>query len=417
MGVYKWLYPGLRLKRWVIFCAFGVLLCSMGFVLTINESQQTSGSLCVVLGIAAVVISIRKIIKTIATAFLPDYRGGLLNTMYYRGVLAHGPRVVAIGGGTGLSALLQGLKERTSNLTAIVTVSDDGGSSGRLRSQFNVLPPGDIRNCLVALADDETMMRDLFDFRFKEGSSDLSGHSFGNLFILAMTKVTNDFEKAIRESSKILNIRGQVVPSTLMTVTLAAEHADGSTTEGETNISAHPSKIEKIRLKPQNCRATQDAIEAIQHADVIVFGPGSLFTSVLPNLLLPDLIAAIAKTTVPKVYVCNIMTQPNETSHLLSDFQHVDELIRNTRADLLTHCVVNTGVITQQVVDNYRGELAFPLKFESQKIRSLGYEVVGSDLVFYKNGHVRHNSRKLAKIITEIAGQRHNGGVHHTKQS
>jgi uncharacterized cofD-like protein len=406
MGFFKWLYPGLKLKRWVILCSLGVLTCSMGFVMTIVESQETAGSLLVVAGLAAVVISIRKMVKSVTAVLMPSREGELLNILYSRGVLSSGPRIVAIGGGTGLSVLLQGLKERTSNLTAIVTVTDDGGSSGRLRNQFKVLPPGDIRNCLVALADAETMMRELFQYRFsQESASDLGGHSFGNLFILAMTQITGDFERAIRESSRILNIRGRVIPSTLTPVALVAEHADGTRQEGETVIAAHGSRIDHLALQPQDCRATEEAIEAVRRADAIVFGPGSLYTSVLPNLLIRDLREAILATSVPRIYVCNIMTQPHETSHLATDFQHVDALIRHTCPELISHCIVNTGRVPPALEAAYAERSSYPLKSEADKIRALGYEVIGTDLVSSAD-FVRHNPRKLAKIVAEIAAGR-----------
>src|SRR3989338_1871012 len=284
MGLFKWLYPGMRIKRWVFLCCFGIILCSMGFVMTIMEIKKTSGSLIVLFGAGLVAVSIRKIIKSVVTVLLPQREGELVNIMYQKRYLERGPRIVAIGGGSGLSVLLNGLKELTSNITAIVTVADDGGSSGRLRSQFNMPPPGDIRNCLVALADAEPMMSDLFQFRFQE-SGELEGHNFGNLFILAMLKVTGDFEKAIKESSKILAIRGRVVPATLKKVVLMAQHHDGTQTMGESNIAKVKSPIQRLYLKPEGCGATEDAIEAIHNADVIVMGPGSLYTSILPNLL------------------------------------------------------------------------------------------------------------------------------------
>src|SRR3990167_4930327 len=256
MGLFKWLYPGMRMKRWIFLCCFGVILCSMGFVLTVMEIQRTSGSLIVLLGVGIVAISIRKIIKSVVTVLLPQRENELVNIMYQKRYLERGHKIVVIGGGSGLAVLLHGLKQFTSNITAVVTVADDGGSSGRLRSQFNMPPPGDIRNCLVALADAEPMMSDLFQFRFQE-SGELEGHNFGNLFILAMLKVTGDFEKAIKESSKILAIRGRVVPSTLKRITLVAHHRDGTHTEGESNISKVKSRIRHLYLKPEGCAATE----------------------------------------------------------------------------------------------------------------------------------------------------------------
>ena len=331
MGLFKWLYPGMRVKRWILLCCFGVILCSMGFVLTITETQATSGSLIVLLGVGIVAVSIRKIIKSVVTVLLPQRENELVNIMYQKRYLERGPRIVVIGGGSGLSVLLHGLKEFTSNITAIVTVADDGGSSGRLRSQFGMPPPGDIRNCLVALADSEALMSDLFQFRFKE-AGELEGHSFGNLFILAMLKVTGDFEKAIREASKILAIRGRVVPSTVKLVTLIAQHKDGSVTMGETNITKTKSPIERLRLNPEGCGAAEDALEAIQNAEAIVMGPGSLYTSILPNLLIEDISNALALVAAPKVYVCNVMTQSHETDHFTA-FDHVNAIAEHARPD------------------------------------------------------------------------------------
>ncbi|HPM42421.1 MAG TPA: YvcK family protein, partial [Candidatus Omnitrophota bacterium] len=227
---FKWLYPGMWVKRWIMLAVFGVIMISMGFVMVILEQSpqsKTFAGVTIIVGILAVVSGIKRVIKSFVTIFLPKGSDGLVDKVYERRVLDKGPRIVVVGGGTGLSMLLAGLKQYTSNLTAVVTVADDGGSSGRLRQEYDVLPPGDIRNCLVALADSEQLMGRLFQYRFGEGG-DLSGHSFGNLFITAMTKVTGNFDAAIKESSKVLAIRGRVVPSTLDTTTIVAEHTDGS---------------------------------------------------------------------------------------------------------------------------------------------------------------------------------------------
>lgn len=399
MGMFKWLYPGMRIKRWVLLCCFGIILCAMGFVLVITEARKTSGSLVVLLGTACVALSIRKIIKSVVTVLLPEREGEFVNILYQKRLLERGPRIVTIGGGSGLSVMLHGLKEVTSNLTAIVTVADDGGSSGRLRSQFNIPPPGDIRNCLVALADAESLMGDLFQFRFQE-SGELEGHSFGNLFILAMMKVTGDFEKAIRESSKILAVRGRVVPATLRRVSLVAEHRDGTRTEGESNISKVASPIERLYLRPENSAATEDAIQAIRNADAIVIGPGSLYTSVLPNLLIEDLAAAVAASGAPKIYICNVMTQPHETDSLDS-FGHVDALIEHTRPDILSHVVLNTGSVPPPLVRKYAKEGSHPVVAEAARIRALGYEVVEANILS-AGDVVRHHSRRLARVILEI---------------
>jgi len=399
MGFFKWLYPGMRVKRWVLLCCFGTILCSMGFVLTITEIQKSGGSLIVLTGACLVAVSIRKIIKSVVTVLLPEREGELVNIMYQKRYLERGARLVVIGGGSGLSVLLHGLKEFTSNITAVVTVADDGGSSGRLRSQFNIPPPGDIRNCLVALADAEPMMSDLFQFRFQE-SGELEGHSFGNLFILAMLKVTGDFEKAIKESSKILAIRGRVVPSTLKRVSLLAHHADGTQTEGESNISKVKSRVRRLYLKPAGCAATEAALEAIRNADGIVIGPGSLYTSILPNLLIEDLANAVAQTNVPKIYVCNVMTQPHETDGM-SASDHVNALIEHSRPEIMSHVIVNTGLIPQNLLNRYARESAYPVEPETDKIRSLGYSVLEENIVNFGDT-VRHNPRRVSKIILDV---------------
>ncbi len=401
MGLFKWLYPGMRVKRWVLLCCFGIILCCMGFVLVIEEVERTSGSLVVLLGTVLVAVSIRKIIKSVVTVLLPAREGELVNIMYQKRYLERGPRIVVIGGGSGLPILLHGLKEFTSNITAIVTVADDGGSSGRLRNQFNMPPPGDIRNCLVALADAEPMMSDLFQFRFQE-AGELEGHNFGNLFILAMLKVTGDFEKAIKESSKILAIRGRVVPSTLKKVTLVAQHRDGTQTMGESNIGKVKSPIRRLYLKPDGCGATEDALEAIANAEAIVIGPGSLFTSLLPNLLIEDLAGALARSTVPKVYICNVMTQTHETDNFTA-FDHVNALIEHSRPEVLSHVIINNGRIPAHILAKYAEQEASPVTDDSAKIRALGYTVIEDDIVDFSD-MARHNSRRVAKLVLDIVG-------------
>lgn len=401
MGLFKWLYPGMRVKRWALLCCFGVIFCSVGFVLVVSDNQKGSASLIVLAGFALIYVSIRKIIKSVVTVLLPQRENELVNIMYQKRYLERGPRITVIGGGSGLSVLLHGLKEFTSNITAVVTVADDGGSSGRLRDQFDMPPPGDIRNCLVALADSEPLMSELFQFRFNQESGEFKGHNFGNLFILAMLKVTGDFEKAIRESSKILAIRGRVVPSTLKKATLVAQHADGSQTTGESNISKVASKIVRLYLQPQDCQATEDAIFAIENSDVIVIGPGSLYTSVMPNLLIENLAAALARTRAPKVYICNVMTQTHETDGFTA-FDHVNAIAEHARPDVLSHVIVNNGPIPVALKEKYRAMGgAVPVKPDTDRIRALGYQVIEDNIVNTVD-MVRHNPRRVSKLILEI---------------
>ncbi|HOU37167.1 MAG TPA: YvcK family protein, partial [Candidatus Omnitrophota bacterium] len=327
--ILKWLYPGIGIKRWMGLSAFGALL------LIIGSSGLQSKAFFVIrlldwcillLGIIILIMGIKRLTQAFIAAVIPAARENeLVDILYQRKQLARGPKIVAVGGGTGLSTLLTGLKEYTSNITAIVTVADDGGSSGRIRQQFDILPPGDIRNCLVALADASTMMRDLFQFRFEQGS-ELAGHSFGNLFITVMTRLTGDFEKAIRETSKVLALRGQVIPSTLSNVVLVASHQDGTVTEGEQKIPRANKPIRNVSLRPEGSEATPEALRAIREADLIVLGPGSLYTSIIPNLLIKDITSAISASRAIKVYVCNVMTQPGETDGY-SASNHIKALI------------------------------------------------------------------------------------------
>jgi uncharacterized cofD-like protein len=238
-----------------------------------------------------------------------------IGRFFRRQSLRRGQRIVAVGGGTGLPVLLRGLKKYTSNITAIVTAADDGGSSGRLRGEFGILPPGDIRNCLAALAETEMLMEKLFQYRFGQGDG-LAGHCLGNLLITALVDITGDFQTAIKETSHVLKVRGQVLPSTLDQVTLNAELADGSHVFGQSRISKVDAPIKSVFLTPAICKAVPEAVTAIEQADMILLGPGSLFTSVIPNLLVPDISAAVNQSHAVKCYICNIMTQPVSGSHV-----------------------------------------------------------------------------------------------------
>jgi len=358
-----------------------------------------SGLLILTLGIVFLVLGIKYMVKSFIGIFLPQKEKELVDMVYQKRHLQRGARIAAIGGGTGLSVLLHGLKEHTSNITAVVTVADDGGSSGRIREQFDTLPPGDIRNCLVALADAEPLMRELFQFRF-EGNSELSGHNFGNLFITALSKVTGDFEKAIKESSKILAIRGQVIPSTLHKVKLVAEHTDGTKTFGESKIPNRKTPIKKVYLNPSNCRPTEEALEAIYEAEAIVFGPGSLYTSVLPNLLVPGIAEAIVHSKATKIYVCNVMTQSGETDNFTA-CDHLKTLCQHTHPRIIDYCIVNTAPVPHHLLDKYKEENAFPVVNDSSKIKELGYNVIEEDVISTVN-FVRHNPEKLANCIIDL---------------
>ena len=399
-GIFKWLYPGIGIKRWMALSTFGILLIIAGSISLRTEEYwfvQILDAIVVVSGIIILILGIKHMVHSFIMAVIPSSKGTeLVDILYQKKQLSRGPKIVTVGGGTGLSVLLSGLKEYTSNITAIVTVADDGGSSGRLRQQFDILPPGDIRNCLVALADASTLMRDLFQFRFDQ-SSELSGHNFGNLFITVMTRLTGDFEKAIKETSKVLALRGQVIPSTLNNVALVAQHKDGTTTEGEDRIPKAHLPIDKVYLRPGSSVATPEAIKAIEEAQVIVLGPGSLYTSIIPNLLIKEITDSIVASGAIKIYVCNAMTQPGETDGY-SASDHIKALIRHSHASIFDYSILNTGEISKDALKRYAQEDSYPVVNDTKKIESMGYRIIEDDIIIAKDV-VRHDPLKLAKVI------------------
>jgi uncharacterized cofD-like protein len=323
---------------------------------------------------------------------------------------ARGFRVVALGGGTGLSALLRGLREHVvrgpdrlptrerpiSDLAAIVTVTDDGGSSGRLRREHRILPPGDIRNCMVALSKDEALLSRLFQYRFHAGRG-LTGHSFGNLFLAALTHVTGDFAEAVRVSSKVLAIRGRIFPSTLSNVHLVATLANGKRVHGETNISRSKAPIRKIELSPRRVRPLPRAIAAIQEADLILMGPGSLYTSVIPNLLIPEIAQAIGRSRAPRVYIANLMTQPGETTdYTLSE--HIRAIEDHVGKHLVSYVVANKRQVSPDVARRYRAEGAEQVVVDRPNLAKVKVRLIADDLLDEHNV-IRHNSPRLASLL------------------
>lgn len=325
---------------------------------------------------------------------------------------SRGLNVVALGGGTGLSTLLRGLKDLVvrrrdeiadedhpiAGLTAIVTVTDDGGSSGRLRRENRILPPGDIRNCMVALSQDEALLGRLFQYRFHAGRG-LIGHNFGNLFLAALTHVTGDFAEAVRVSSKILAIRGQIFPSTISNVSLVATLAGGRRVHGETRITASRKPIKKLALFPRSVRPLPKALEAIEEADLILLGPGSLYTSILPNLLIPEIATAIARSKAPRVYIANLMTQPGETSgYALAD--HLRAIRHHTSRRVIDWVVANRQPISPEVAKRYRAQGAEPVAVNLLDLQKLGYRVILDNLL-EEHGVIRHDPARLSQLLFE----------------
>ncbi len=395
----KWFYPGMKIKRWVGLIAIGMILVAMGAVEVLVKHGLILGWISLFIGVTMTILGIRRMVRSLITVFLPNREQDLVDIVYQKRYLERGPKIVVIGGGTGLSVLLHGLKQYTSNITAVVTVADDGGSSGRLRDQFDVLPPGDIRNCLVALADTEPLMSDLFQFRFGDGS-ELKGHSFGNLFITALTKITGDFEKAVKASSQVLAIRGRVIPATYNKVTLVAKYKDNSETAGEASIPKRESRISRVYLRPDDCPPSAESLSAIMDADAIILGPGSLYTSVIPNLLIKEIPEAILRSKAIKIYICNVMTQAGETDGYTA-FDHVNAIITHTKPKLIDYCIVNTARIPEEYLTKYNQENASAVVADIQRFKEAGTEVIGGDVISAAN-YVRHNPDKLAKLILNL---------------
>lgn len=417
---FKWLAPGLLVKRWLLISAGGVLLTSLGLAIWTKMTpifytleilrnilgwiaalvpSYISGPAVMAGGLILILWGQTRTLNSITQVLMPEGDEELVDRLLNHRRLNRGPKIVAIGGGTGLSTLLRGLKDYSANITAVVTVADDGGSSGRLRREIGVLPPGDIRNCLTALADEEKLLTELFQYRFQAGDG-LVGHSFGNLFLTAMSEIAGDLEQAISASSKVLAVRGQVLPATLWDVNLWAELADGRRIEGESRITEAKGKILKIGCSPPNPPALPKAVQAIRDADWIIIGPGSLYTSVIPNLLVPEIAQAIAERQVPRIYVCNIMTQTGETEHYTVG-DHIRAIDEACGQRLFDAVLVQGKVPSAKALIRYAQEDSHPVFLDREIVTQLGRRIVLTNVMDEdeKTGLVRHSSQRLARVL------------------
>ena len=407
-----WLRPGAHLKRWVLLAGIALVACSLGVGIVMADFYRQQhfpewvwyatlqfiprlprGLLLASIGLTLGAFALYRFSRSLVGAILPGPSGAVIQQGLERRRLQAGPKVVAIGGGHGLSTLLKGLKGLTANTTAIVTVADDGGSSGKLRRDLGILPPGDFRQCLVALADAEPLMAELLQHRFKE-SSHLAGHSFGNLFLTAMAEITGSFDKALEESSRVLAVRGRVLPSTLEDVTLCAELEDGRVVMGESMIGHAGSPIKRVYLDPPNAAGHSDAVQAILEADAVIVGPGSLYTSVLPNLLVSDIGWALSKTRAKRVYVCNVATEEGETSgYSVSDFVRA---IENHLGSFPIDCVLANNNLP-------RGSAYSSVELvPTDRGRATRSQVLEADLISDQNP-AHHDPRKLASALERVA--------------
>lgn len=413
----RMLYPGVNVKRWLLLLMVGISVISLGVAYMLREFYEVGtfpgwvgtvtlqflprwvrGLLFLSIGVLAVVVGFTKIIHTVFSATTPEGRSdGILDSIYKASRRRSGPKIVAVGGGTGMSTLLRGLKLHTGNLTAVLTVADDGGSSGRLRRELGVLPPGDFRQCIAALADAEPLMSKLLQYRFQEGPG-LEGHSFGNLFIVAMSGVVGNFEDALRESGRVLAVRGQVLPSTLDNVTLSAILEDDVTMRGESNIPTTGKRIREVYLEPPDVKAYPEAVRALEEADIIVLGPGSLFTSLMPNLLVPGVADAIRRSKALKVYVCNVATQVGETDgYTIAD--HVNTIFQHTSPGLFHYVIANANR-TQRI------PTGAPIQaVQEQGNLASGVRMIRHDVVDNANP-LHHDPEKLSQAILRLYFQR-----------
>ncbi|MFD2705566.1 gluconeogenesis factor YvcK family protein [Salibacterium lacus] len=307
------------------------------------------------------------------------------------------PNIVVIGGGTGLSVLLRGLKTFPVNISAIVTVADDGGSSGRLRKELDIPPPGDVRNVLVALAEVEPMIEQMFQHRFENGNG-LTGHSLGNLLLAGMTSITGDFARGISELSTVLNVKGNVFPASNQSIELHAEMTDGTIISGESNIPNSGKRIRRVYLSPDTVHPLEQSLDAIREADVIVFGPGSLYTSVIPNLLVPGIAEAVEEARARKVYICNGMTQAGETDYF-TVADHVEAIQKHTGRSLIETVLVNNTEIPSEILANYKEESAYPVVFDEARVKGLGCRVVQDAFMHYRDDLFRHDAVKVSQSL------------------
>ena len=413
MRIRDWLKPGIKVKRWLAFGVFGILLIAFGFTELVTHRlydfyYKIFYVFLNITGLFVLYVSVTETMKSIIALVNRGYLKVSLDSdkieslIYEKRLLVKGPKIVVIGGGTGLSTMLRGLKYYTSNITAIVTVGDDGGGSGDLREDLGMLPPGDIRNCILALADTEPLMEDLLQYRFKDGR--LKNQSFGNLFLAAMAGISDNFEEAVQKMSSVLAVTGKVIPVTLDNMKLIARLQNGNIVEGESQIPEEAvrqnSRIEELMINPENAKALKEALTAIKEADAIVMGPGSLYTSITSNLLVKDISKAVRKSNAIKIYISNIMTQPGETTGFkVSD--HLKVLRKYGGKDIVDYVIVNTGEITEELKEKYSQEGAELVKLDVEDIKAMGIKIVGENLVKINKGTVKHDSDKLAEVLAD----------------
>ena len=403
--------PGIKIKRWIFLGFIGMVLSVVGFIEIFSQVGESIAFKVLYLflsliGLLIMYIALSEFIKSFIALInnekikITITDKNIEDLVDEKRVHVGGPKIVVIGGGTGLSTMLRGLKLYTNNITAIVTVGDDGGGSGKLRADLGMLPPGDIRNCILALADTEPIMEDLLQYRFTEGT--LKGQSFGNLFLAAMDGISDNFEAAVQKMSSVLAVTGRVLPVTLDDMKLIAELENGNIVEGESiipdEVIKQKSKIKNLKIEPEKAKPLLDALMAISEADAIVMGPGSLYTSIIPNLLVEDIAECINKSDAIKIYISNVMTQPGETDDFtVSD--HIKTLMKYSGKNSVEYVIANNGTIPKDIEERYLSEGSKLVELDYDNIKDLGVKVVETDLVKITKGYVKHDSEYLAQVL------------------
>ena len=403
--------PGIKIKRWIFLGFIGMVLSVVGFIEIFSQVGESIAFKVLYLflsliGLLIMYIALSEFIKSFIALInnekikITITDKNIEDLVDEKRVHVGGPKIVVIGGGTGLSTMLRGLKLYTNNITAIVTVGDDGGGSGKLRADLGMLPPGDIRNCILALADTEPIMEDLLQYRFTEGT--LKGQSFGNLFLAAMDGISDNFEAAVQKMSSVLAVTGKVLPVTLDDMKLIAELENGNIVEGESiipdEVIKQKSKIKNLKIEPEKAKPLLDALMAISEADAIVMGPGSLYTSIIPNLLVEDIAECINKSDAIKIYISNVMTQPGETDDFtVSD--HIKTLMKYSGKNSVEYVIANNGTIPKDIEERYLSEGSKLVELDYDNIKDLGVKVVETDLVKITKGYVKHDSEHLAQVL------------------
>lgn len=414
MRITDWLKPGIKVKRWIAFGLLGILLIAFGFTELVNKRAYYVYYKIFYLflnltGIFVIYVAVTEVMKSVIMLMSTGYVKLSLDSRKIESLigekrlLVKGPKIVVIGGGTGLSTMLRGLKYYTSNITAIVTVGDNGGGSGALREDLGILPPGDIRNCILALADTEPIMEDLLQYRFTNGR--LKNQSFGNLFLAAMDGISDNFEDAVQKMSSVLAVTGKVLPVTLDDMQLIAELENGNKVLGESEIPneaiKQKSRIKKLMIEPKEAEPVKEALIAIKEADAIIIGPGSLYTSVISNFLINNIGNAVCKSNALKIYVSNIMTQPGETDGF-DVAMHLKTLKKYAGKDSVDFVIANNGIIPEDLIEKYKSEGSELVKLNKKELKGLNAKCIEADLVKIRDGHIKHNTDKLAEVLVDV---------------